>query len=82
MPGQDRTGPLGQGSRTGRGLGKCRPKNVKSDSNETISEQLLKDRNSITSQGNSENFNPGGKGRVSGGLGRGKGLGRGYGRNM
>ena len=23
MPGQDRTGPLGQGARTGRGLGPC-----------------------------------------------------------
>ena len=25
MPGFDRTGPLGKGSRTGRGLGKCTP---------------------------------------------------------
>ena len=25
MPGFDRTGPEGQGSRTGRGLGKCNP---------------------------------------------------------
>lgn len=25
MPGLDRTGPQGQGSRTGRGLGKCNP---------------------------------------------------------
>lgn len=27
MPGFDRTGPTGQGSQTGRGLGKCNPKN-------------------------------------------------------
>ncbi|RLC30172.1 MAG: hypothetical protein DRH37_05960 [Deltaproteobacteria bacterium] len=28
MPGQDRTGPMGQGPRTGQGLGKCgKPKN-------------------------------------------------------
>jgi len=27
MPGFDRTGPEGQGSRTGRAMGKCNPKN-------------------------------------------------------
>jgi len=27
MPGLDRTGPQGQGSRTGRGLGRCNPNN-------------------------------------------------------
>ncbi|MBN2165446.1 MAG: DUF5320 domain-containing protein [Marinilabiliaceae bacterium] len=27
MPGFDRTGPEGKGSRTGRGLGKCNPDN-------------------------------------------------------
>ena len=31
MPGFNRTGPEGQGSRTGRGLGKCNPNNQKSD---------------------------------------------------
>lgn len=25
MPGLDRTGPIGEGSKTGRGLGKCNP---------------------------------------------------------
>lgn len=25
MPGYDKTGPMGKGSRTGRGLGKCKP---------------------------------------------------------
>jgi hypothetical protein len=28
MPARDGTGPLGQGSRTGRGLGKCKPKQL------------------------------------------------------
>jgi len=28
MPGLDKTGPEGQGSKTGRGLGKCNPKNT------------------------------------------------------
>ncbi len=27
MPGFDRTGPVGQGPKTGRGLGKCNPEN-------------------------------------------------------
>ncbi len=30
MPGRDGTGPLGQGSRTGRGMGNCRPANTNS----------------------------------------------------
>ncbi len=34
MPGFDRTGPEGKGSRTGRGLGKCNPNN-KSDDTDT-----------------------------------------------
>lgn len=83
MPGQDRTGPQGQGSRTGRGLGKCLPKEEKNDSTESISQELLKDRNSITGPGSSELQNPQGKGRGhgGGGMGNGKGLGRGNGRN-
>ena len=31
MPGLDRTGPEGQGSRTGRQMGKCAPKQEESD---------------------------------------------------
>lgn len=31
MPGLDRTGPEGKGSRTGRGLGKCKPNNKNSE---------------------------------------------------
>lgn len=31
MPGFNRTGPLGKGPRTGRGLGKCRPEADKKD---------------------------------------------------
>ena len=31
MPGFDRTGPEGKGSRTGRELGKCNPKTKESD---------------------------------------------------
>lgn len=28
MPGRNGTGPLGQGSRTGRGMGNCKPANT------------------------------------------------------
>lgn len=34
MPGFDHTGPSGQGARTGRNMGKCRPANR--DSNEVL----------------------------------------------
>ena len=33
MPGLDGTGPMGQGSRTGRGLGRCNPANDTANSN-------------------------------------------------
>ncbi|MEX0988637.1 MAG: DUF5320 domain-containing protein [Bacteroidales bacterium] len=32
MPGFDRTGPNGQGPRTGRGLGKCKPNETEENS--------------------------------------------------
>ncbi len=31
MPGFDKTGPSGKGSLTGRGLGRCNPKNQETD---------------------------------------------------
>ncbi len=36
MPNFDRTGPTGQGSQTGRGLGKCNPANRPSGSKENL----------------------------------------------
>lgn len=33
MPGFDGTGPMGQGSRTGRGLGRCNPANDTGEKN-------------------------------------------------
>lgn len=76
MPGLDRTGPMGQGSQTGRKQGKC------NNENQTIEEELPRGRglrrgfrNRIGSE-NEQNFEPGqGKG-----FGRGRGLGRGLGR--
>lgn len=61
MPNQDRTGPEGQGSRTGRGLGKCNPNNK--DLNEGASEEQRQGK------GHGQ-----GRGRGQGkGLGRGQG---------
>ena len=70
MPGFDRTGPNGQGSQTGRGLGKCNPKNQKL--NEQVDQEDY-------SRGLGGGF---GRGRVRNrwrgfGLGQGRGLGRG-----
>jgi hypothetical protein len=61
MPNQDRTGPEGQGSRTGRGLGKCNPDNE--DSNQSKGKGL--------GRGQGRGF-----GRRQG-KGSGRGLGRG-----
>lgn len=38
MPGFDRTGPEGQGPRTGRDMGKCNPKQQNPDKQENVSE--------------------------------------------
>jgi len=35
MPGFNRTGPMGEGALTGRGLGRCNPKNENQDDNIT-----------------------------------------------
>jgi len=68
MPRFDRTGPEGQGPRTGRMMGKCAPKNNSNSDNS---------RNDLPE----DDFRNGGYGR---GLGRGygKGFGRGFGRGF
>ncbi|NOY97065.1 MAG: DUF5320 domain-containing protein [Chlorobi bacterium] len=61
MPGLNSTGPLGQGPRTGRGLGKCNPRNEDSS---------ISDKHDGFPKGK-------GLGRSKGkGLGRGRGRGR------
>ncbi len=78
MPGEDRTGPQGQGPKTGRGLGRC---NSKDDEQKTPDE-------SGRGQGQGLGRGQGGPGRGqgrgggSGGAGRGRGRGRGAGRGM
>jgi hypothetical protein len=39
MPGLDRTGPEGKGSRTGRGVGKCKPNSQSNESDTTSKNQ-------------------------------------------
>jgi len=66
MPGFDRTGPEGKGSRTGRGLGKCKdPENLTGQEGD-INED---------SRGRGRGFGFFGFGRASG-----RGPGRGFGR--
>ena len=68
MPGFDRSGPMGQGSQTGRKQGKCNPES------ETTAEELPRGRGFgrgfRNRLGNGQNFQSG----------RGKALGRGLGR--
>jgi hypothetical protein len=63
MPGFDKTGPLGKGTRTGRGFGKCNP--AQGENPDENSEPLF---------GRGMGRGRGGRGR---GLGRGMGRGRG-----
>jgi hypothetical protein len=69
MPGFDRTGPEGKGSRTGRGLGKCNPNTQNKDDTE-VADELRNGLRMRRGRGLAK--------RV--GLGRGKGRGRGLGR--
>lgn len=70
MPGFDRTGPGGQGSRTGRQLGKCNSNNAQSVEQES-SEELQKRMGLARGKG------LGRKQKAGKGKGSGRGLGRG-----
>jgi hypothetical protein len=69
MPGLDRTGPEGQGSRTGRQMGKCASKS------EEATDQNM-DMEDVRGRGPGRGF---GRGL---GKGRGRGFGRGRGRGF
>ena len=73
MPGFDRTGPAGQGSMTGRGLGQCAPTN-KPDVENTASP------NEASGVAGARRSIPGGWLRCRGPRGCGRGFNRGYGR--
>ncbi len=91
MPQQDRTGPRGEGSRTGQGLGKCGPKQKDVDQ---MDEKEVRSYLKQMMAGLTHNLRSGrgmrggqrmGNGRGSGrGMGRnhGAGFGRGFGRNL
>ncbi len=78
MPGLNGTGPMGQGPRTGRGMGNCQPaNNVDADVNvnETVQANTAAPP---TFWGLGRGM---GRGRGMGcGMGRGRGMGRGMGR--
>ena len=69
MPAFDGTGPMGQGSQTGRGLGNCNPANNPNEQ-QNIQRPL------------GGAFRRGGGGGFGGGFGRGFGGGAGYGRGF
>jgi len=72
MPGGDRTGPMGEGARTGRGMGYCGPGSAAEVPAERVD----------VGRGFGPGFGRGGGGRGGGGRGRGgRGGGRGW-RNL
>lgn len=76
MPGEDRTGPLGQGPRTGRGLGRCKDPSDKDQPNTSVPADGSQDLEPQPGRGR-------GRGRGLGrgpGRGGGRGFGRGFGR--
>lgn len=78
MPGLDRTGPEGQGSQTGRRLGKCDPENRIDQVENKEDNTRLASKGKSGNERNAEDYFVGGRGR--GPRGRGKsssGRGRG-----
>ncbi len=76
MPGLNRRGPNGEGSRTGRGLGRCNPQNKGKTDEEILWERTENDSNQEIFYGRDRQLGYG-KGR---GLGKGNGLGLGRGK--
>lgn len=75
MPGEDRKGPMGDGPRTGRGLGRCqtdKPDTAAEDNREDVTGRIP-GRGQGRGQGAGRGFGPG----AGGGRGRGRGPGRG-----
>ena len=88
MPGADRRGPRGEGPRTGRGLGRCRPRAETESKDLSTNDKVPSDR-AVPMEGGLglgrrrrnrvRGGAGGGRGR-GGGVGRGRGFGRGFGR--
>jgi len=88
MPGLDRTGPQGQGSQTGRRLGKCNPDNRVDQANKKDDDSGVDEKRRAGNESQDEQYfgdgrgrGPIGEGRGPGGRGRGPG-GRGRGRRF
>jgi len=81
MPGQDRRGPMGEGPRTGRGLGRCN-NNDTDDANVTDQQNSTRDFGPGTGPGWGRGMGRGIDRGMGGGPGRGpgRGFGRGPGR--
>lgn len=85
MPGLDRTGPFGDGPKTGRGLGRCNPDNSYSDFRESGREgpgrrHRFRGARAGDGQGRGLGRGAGRRGRPGRGPGRGRRPGRGLGR--
>jgi hypothetical protein len=81
MPGLDRTGPQGEGPRTGRQMGRCAPPSDKKENLKSQDGAAGPDTGSV----NPEEMEGRGFGRLAGrqpGWGTGRGTGRGMGRGI
>lgn len=77
MPGFDRTGPMGEGSRTGRQSGKCNPENRRNNDG-MAEEQPRRGFFGLRIRNGQDSGNSG----AGANRGRGQGNGRGKGRGM
>ncbi|RPH31287.1 MAG: hypothetical protein EHM93_14200 [Bacteroidales bacterium] len=73
MPNFNQTGPMGQGSMTGRRMGRCTNNGANLKSNEVTTSENLTEKQPLSPMGRGAGF---GLGRG----GRGRGMGRGMGR--
>ena len=72
MPGENRRGPMGEGPRTGRGLGRCNYNTDANDANVTDQQDTTRDFGQGQGRGMGRGF----------GRGPGRGPGRGFGRKL
>ena len=80
MPGLDRTGPRGEGARTGWGTGKCKPApGTDAQNKQDLNDDPEKRPGNVYGRGFGNRYDGGGRG-LGRGRGRGKGTGRGFGR--
>jgi len=73
MPGFDQKGPIGQGSMTGRGMGRCASSDEKGEEQISATQNVVAGKEESVFRGKGWRFRQGGRGL---GRGPGRGMGR------